>query len=53
MRELFILAFHLLVAQEQHPSRSAALKAECALKQRTREEKLAWVQETGARSRKP
>ena len=40
-----------VLAQERHPSRSSALKAEYALKQRKREEKLAWVQETGPGTR--
>jgi putative endonuclease len=32
-----------ILARERQPSRSAALKAEYALKQRTRQQKLAWV----------
>lgn len=32
-----------ILARQPQPSRSAALKAEYALKQRTRQQKLAWV----------
>jgi len=32
-----------VLARQRQPSRSAALKAEYALKQRTRRQKLAWV----------